>query len=127
MSDISALAASNAANAATAPANAATAPTGAPAAGKADLKKAASQFEAIFLRQMLAEARKTDFGDTLFGESGGLKTFREQQDAQFADIAANSGTLGLAKMIENQLSQRAAAGTTTTTATTAAHSAAGSR
>lgn len=68
------------------------------------LSAAARQFEAIFLRQMLAAARKTDFGgDLLSGE--GLNTFRQMQDEQFASIAAETGTLGLAAMIEAQLSR----------------------
>lgn len=67
------------------------------------LTEAAQQFEAIFLRQMLAAARSTDFGgDELFGGDG-EETFREMRDAQFAEIASESGTLGLAARIEAQL------------------------
>ena len=67
------------------------------------LKGAAQQFEAIFLRQMLAAARSTDFGgDDLFGGEG-EETFREMRDAQFAQLASESGTLGLAARIEAQL------------------------
>ncbi len=72
------------------------------AATRADIKKAAQQFEAILTRQMLAAARKTDLsGGMLSGE--GVNTFREMQDARFADITAKKGTLGFAKMIEAQL------------------------
>ena len=67
------------------------------------LTAAAQQFEAIFLRQMLAAARNTDFGgQDLFGGQG-EDTFREMQDSQFAQIASESGALGLAKSIEAQL------------------------
>lgn len=67
------------------------------------LTEAAQQFEAIFLRQMLAAARSTDFGgDELFGGEGD-ETFREMRDAQFAQIASESGTLGLGARIEAQL------------------------
>ena len=67
------------------------------------LTKVAQQFEAIFVRQMLAEARKSHFGDedTLGGQ--GMKTFRQMQDDRYADIAAEQGSFGLAKMIEAQL------------------------
>ena len=69
------------------------------------LTEAAQQFEAIFVRQMLAAARNTDFGgDDLFGGQG-EETFREMQDSQFARIASESGALGLAKSIEAQLAQ----------------------
>ena len=74
------------------------------------LAKAAQQFEAIFVRQMLAEARKSRLsneGDTLGGQ--GMDTFRQMQDERFADIASERGAFGLAKMIEAQLAKRAAA------------------
>lgn len=67
------------------------------------LKQAATAFEAIFVRQMLASANKASFGDTLFG-SEAQDTFRQMQDERFADIAAQHGTLGLAAQIEAQLS-----------------------
>jgi flagellar protein FlgJ len=71
-----------------------------------DLAKAAQGFEAIFVRQMLAAARKADFGgdDMLAGK--GLETFRQMQDERFADIAAERGSFGLAKMIEAQLARQ---------------------
>jgi peptidoglycan hydrolase FlgJ len=80
----------------------------APAGGgeRERLKEAAQQFEAIFVRQMLAAARSTDFGgDELFGGQG-EDTFREMQDSQFAKLASETGALGLAKSIEAQLAQR---------------------
>lgn len=80
----------------------------APAAGgdRARLGEAARQFEAIFLRQMLAAARSTDFGgdDDVFGGQG-EETFREMRDARFAEIAAGTGSLGLAASIEAQLAR----------------------
>jgi len=68
------------------------------------LSETARQFEAIFVRQMLAAARKTDFGSDLFG-SEALGTFREMQDDRFAEITAQSGSLGLATQIEAQLAR----------------------
>lgn len=74
-------------------------------ADRAKLSAAASQFEAIFLRQFLAAARKTDFGgDDLIGGEG-LATFCQMQDERFADIAAQTGTFGLAGMIEAHLAR----------------------
>lgn len=83
----------------------------APAAGseRERLAEAAQQFEAIFLRQMLAAARATDFGgEDLFGGQG-EETFREMRDAQFAQIASESGALGFAARIEAQLARHLAA------------------
>ena len=70
---------------------------------RAQLAAAAKQFEAIFVRQMLAAARKTDFGGNVLGGQG-LDTFRTMQDEHFADLAADTGAFGLAKMIEARLS-----------------------
>jgi flagellar protein FlgJ len=70
------------------------------------LAEVARGFEAIFLRQMLAAARKADFGEPLLGGSqngGGLDTFRQMQDDRFAEIASQSGAFGLAEQIEAQL------------------------
>jgi flagellar protein FlgJ len=72
----------------------------------AQLAEVSQQFEAIFVRQMLAEARKSHFGgeDLLGGH--GMDTFRQMQDEHFADIAAERGSFGLAKMIEAQLARQ---------------------
>ena len=69
---------------------------------RAQLAAAAKQFEAIFVRQMLAAARKTHFDDGTLGGQG-MDTFRTMQDEHFADLAADTGAFGLAKMIERQL------------------------
>ncbi|MFA7587227.1 MAG: rod-binding protein [Novosphingobium sp.] len=89
MSTIAPLPASSAAKAAAAP-------------QREDLRKAARQFEAIFVRQMLAEARKSSFDNGLFSGEG-LDTFRQMQDERFADIAAERGAFGMARLIEAQL------------------------
>jgi flagellar protein FlgJ len=69
---------------------------------RAELATAARQFEAIFVRQMLAAARKSEFGGNLLSGQG-EQTFRQMQDENFADLAANRGAFGLAQMIEAQL------------------------
>lgn len=68
------------------------------------LAAAAKQFESIFVRQMLAAARKADFGDPLLGGQA-LDTFRTMQDEHFADVAAQAGSFGLAAQIEAQLAR----------------------
>lgn len=70
----------------------------------AELREAAQAFEAIFVRQLLASARASDFGgDDLFGGPG-LEQFEAMQDENIADIASRSGSFGLADAIERQLS-----------------------
>jgi len=72
---------------------------------RAQLHKAAQAFEAILVKQMLTAAHAASFGDKLF-DSQGLQTFNTMQDERFAQITAESGTLGLAKMIETQMAKR---------------------
>lgn len=68
-----------------------------------DLREAAQAFEAIFIRQLLSSARASDFGGSdLFGGPG-LEQFEAMRDEQFADIASQQGTFGLAAAIERQL------------------------
>lgn len=85
----------------------ATAPaTKAAATDGEKLSGVAKQFEAIFLRQMLASARKSNFGGDENVFSGqGLDTFRQMQDDRFAEIASETGAFGLAKMIETHLAK----------------------
>ncbi|MBA4161967.1 MAG: flagellar biosynthesis protein FlgJ [Novosphingobium sp.] len=71
------------------------------------LAQAAQQFEAIFVRQMLAAARKSEFGGELLGGQA-LDTFRQMQDEHFADLAAKQGSFGLGKMIETHLAAQLA-------------------
>jgi flagellar protein FlgJ len=80
------------------------APAGATA--REQLAGVAKQFEAIFLRQMLSSARKTDFeGENGLFSGQGMDTFRQMQDERFADIASGTGAFGLAKMIETHLAR----------------------
>jgi len=77
-------------------------------AAKTDREKlsaTAKQFEAIFVRQMLAAARKADLGGGDLTGGGALDTFREMQDNQFADIASQTGALGFAAKIEAQVAR----------------------
>jgi len=81
------------------------APSAAAPSEREQLRDAARQFEAIFVRQLLSTARAADFGgDELFGGAG-EETFRDMQDAHFADLAAKSDMVGLATSIEAQLAR----------------------
>lgn len=68
------------------------------------LAEAAKAFEAIFLRQMLSQARQSGPGESLTGGQG-LETFQAMRDSHFADLAAKSGALGLARQIEDRLAR----------------------
>ncbi|MFC3175367.1 rod-binding protein [Novosphingobium bradum] len=71
---------------------------------RTQLRQAAKQFEAIFVRQMLSSARAARLGgdNPLFGGQA-MDTFNGMQDERFAQIAADTGAFGLAKSIETQL------------------------
>lgn len=75
-----------------------------PTSEHAQLAEAARNFEAIFLRQMLSAARDSSIRSDLFG-SNGSDTFRQMRDDAFADIASERGVLGLADLIEAQMSR----------------------
>ena len=64
------------------------------------LTQTAKQFEAIFLRQMIASMRSPSLGDDLFG-SDASNQFRDMSDARLADNMA--GKFGIAKLLEKQL------------------------
>jgi peptidoglycan hydrolase FlgJ len=64
------------------------------------LGQVAHQFEAIFLRQMIAAMRSPSLGDDLFG-SDASNQFRDMSDARLADGMA--GSFGIAQLLEKQL------------------------
>ncbi|AXB75655.1 rod-binding protein [Novosphingobium sp. P6W] len=83
--------------------------TKADATDREKLHTVAKQFEAVFVREMLSAARKSSFG----GEGGAgdisggqaLDTFRQLQDENVADATVQSGVLGLAKILEEQMAK----------------------
>ena len=68
--------------------------------------QATQDIEALFVRQMLAAARKVSLADDadVLGSSA-TRTFAEMRDASFADIAAQSEAFGLAQMFADTLSK----------------------
>ena len=79
----------------------ATAPATASAPSPA-IRETAQQFEAIFLRQMIATMRAPSLGDDIFG-SDASNQFRDMSDARLADAMA--GQLGIAQILEKQLAK----------------------
>ena len=88
-----------------------TSATGAPTGGtqnKASLEKAAQQFEAIFLRQMMGAMRSASLGEGI-ADSSATGQFRDMADARTADSMASRGTLGIAEMLMRQFGAKAGA------------------
>ncbi len=67
------------------------------------LRKAASDFEAIFAQQMLKSMRDATLKSDLIKTSEGERVFREMLDQHRSEQLADSGSLGLGEMIYKQL------------------------
>lgn len=86
--------------------------TGQPATanGKANLEKAAQQFEAIFLRQMIGAMRSASLSDGLT-DTAASDQFRDMADARTADAMAQKGAMGIAELLLKQLGSKVPATT----------------
>ena len=74
---------------------------------RAALQKAAKNFEAIFMRQLVGSMRKSGLGESIDGSSA-VDQFQEMSDANMADnlasgAGADGGGLGIAQLILQQL------------------------
>ena len=69
----------------------------------AALKEVAQQFESLFMNMMLKQMRESSFGDPMFDSSAG-KSYQSMFDQQLALNLSKQGSLGIAEMLERQLS-----------------------
>lgn len=76
-------------------------PTLAGGGGDGGLRKAAEQFEAVILRQLMASMRQAKLGEDMLGSSA-TDNFREMADARTADSIAAMRQFGIADMVERQ-------------------------
>ena len=67
------------------------------------IKEACRQFEAILLRQILSESRKSTVAASTEGTSNERDIYNDMIDNQVADSVSRSGSFGLAKSLEKQL------------------------
>jgi peptidoglycan hydrolase FlgJ len=67
------------------------------------VKEACRQFEAILLRQILGEARKTVISASGSADSNEKGIYDDMVNNQMADSISRSGSFGLAKSLEKQL------------------------
>ncbi len=65
--------------------------------------QACRQFEAVFLRQILQEARKTVISSSANHDSVVSGIYGDMVNNQLADSISRSGTFGLAKSLQDQL------------------------
>lgn len=73
-------------------------------ANKDNLDKAAAQFEALFINQMLKSARAAKLGDGLF-DSEALNQFRDMQDAKLSETMAVHTPMGIGKALADFLAR----------------------
>ena len=66
------------------------------------LKKAAMDFEALFINRMLKQMRKGVHENALFGNSHAEKMYRSMLDTEYSKEMSKSGGFGLAETLLNQ-------------------------
>lgn len=69
------------------------------------ISEASRQFEAILLRQILESTQKTVIQSKYADNSTASAIYRDQITGQLADCISKSGSFGLAKVFEQQLTQ----------------------
>jgi peptidoglycan hydrolase FlgJ len=71
----------------------------------ASAKKVAREFESMFVAMMLKSMRETVGKDKLTGGGHGEETFRSLLDQEYASAATKGRGVGLAQMIEKELTR----------------------
>ena len=67
------------------------------------VKEVSRQFEAVILRQILSQARKTVIHSSVDGESATSGIYQDMVTNQLAESISRSGDFGLARSLEAQL------------------------
>jgi flagellar protein FlgJ len=67
------------------------------------VQEASRQFEAVLLRQILSEARKTVVSSSANSKSSSAGIYDDMINNQMADSISRSGSFGLAKSLQTQL------------------------
>ena len=74
---------------------------------RAALRKAANEFEAVFVRQMVAAMRKTVGDHGVIRKSNGQRVFESMLDEEWArKLAGKNGPNGLSEVLYRQLSRQ---------------------
>jgi peptidoglycan hydrolase FlgJ len=71
---------------------------------QANLDKAGAQFEAVFVKMMLASMRKASLGEDLF-QSKALDQFRDMQDTKTAEGMAAGAPIGIGRAVTEFLAR----------------------
>ncbi len=79
-----------------------------PRGERAVLRKVSQEFEAIFIGEMLKEMRNSTVGHGLLGQDRATQMYQEMSDQALAQHMAESGGLGIGRMIEAELGRNLA-------------------
>jgi flagellar protein FlgJ len=69
------------------------------------LKRVASEFEAIFIGELMRTMRDSSLNGGLLGNSRAYKMYQEMHDTAMAQGMATTGEIGIGKMIYQELKQ----------------------
>jgi peptidoglycan hydrolase FlgJ len=69
---------------------------------KEKIQELSRQFEALLVRQILKDARKSVIKSDLFPQSLSSDIYQDMINSQLADSISHSGTLGLAQHLERE-------------------------
>ena len=83
---------------------------------KAALQKAAQQFEAVFLRQMIGAMRSASLAEGI-SDSSATQQFQDMADARTADAMSTKGAMGIAELLMQQFGSRVKEGSPAPAAT----------
>lgn len=67
------------------------------------LRRACHDLEAGFAKQLVSAARQAAEGESLFGQEAGSDLVRDMHDEALSQALADSGSLGLARLVYDQL------------------------
>ncbi len=73
---------------------------------KQKVEEVGRQFEAVLLRQILAEAQKTTFKSKYTNDSTASTIYRDLTIQQLADKISRSGALGLGREVNQELTKQ---------------------
>jgi flagellar protein FlgJ len=72
---------------------------------QAEVKKVAREFESLFINNLLKEMRKTVHQSGAMKQGNAGKIYQEMLDKEYSQMAAEHGGMGLAVMVERELSK----------------------
>jgi Rod binding domain-containing protein len=79
--------------------------------GRAEIKKAAEEFQSLFIEMMLKSMRDTVKQDSLTGGGHGEEVYGSLLDREYAMAISRRGNIGLADMVERQMLMQQEGGT----------------